>query len=416
MKLSNNPLTSLSAGVSAALLLTTASVTADAGQVDIPHTFQANTRALAGEVNANFTAIESAVDGNAGDIVRLQQEIAELRAALETLQGSATGDLAQRVSEIEQNSVLALDGYVVMDNNDGIHVGPVVRFQGVNLQVVNGTGSTAGEPNGLGNLIIGYDATNASIPNGAPVDMPQQNPGQVPLEICSIGKYGSEEDTCISNGGTYALDHKSGSHNLVIGDYHQYSQFGGIVAGWQNSILSKGANVTGGTHNKALSLLSSVVGGTFNSTDGVSSAILGGTNNSAEAIVSTVSGGRNNRSFGLASVVSGGNNNQAEGSGSSVTGGFLNEARGTESVVTGGYRNIAFGDGSSVTGGADNRASGLLSSVSAGNDNTSLGNYSSISGGIRNKTDAVGTTIGGGRNRDVSTEYAWRAGNLFQSE
>ena len=39
-----------------------------AGSVTIPHTFQANTTAKAAEVNANFSAVKTAVDGNAADI------------------------------------------------------------------------------------------------------------------------------------------------------------------------------------------------------------------------------------------------------------------------------------------------------------------------------------------------------------
>ena len=39
-----------------------------AGEVDIPNTFSAGTPAVAADVNGNFTAVETAVDGNAVDI------------------------------------------------------------------------------------------------------------------------------------------------------------------------------------------------------------------------------------------------------------------------------------------------------------------------------------------------------------
>ena len=37
-----------------------------------------------------------------------------------------------------------------------------MRFTGVNVQVVNGAGSTA-TANGTGNLIVGYDETDTSL-------------------------------------------------------------------------------------------------------------------------------------------------------------------------------------------------------------------------------------------------------------
>jgi hypothetical protein len=35
--------------------------------------------------------------------------------------------------------------------------GDTLLFDGMNVQVANGTGTTDGEPNGTGNLIVGYD-------------------------------------------------------------------------------------------------------------------------------------------------------------------------------------------------------------------------------------------------------------------
>jgi hypothetical protein len=37
---------------------------------------------------------------------------------------------------------------------------------------------------------------------------------------------------------------RTGSHNLVIGDYHTYSSTGGLVAGVQNAITGQSASVT----------------------------------------------------------------------------------------------------------------------------------------------------------------------------
>lgn len=46
-----------------------------AGEVTIPNTFSANTKAKASEVNANFTAVKTAVDGNVADIATNKADI-----------------------------------------------------------------------------------------------------------------------------------------------------------------------------------------------------------------------------------------------------------------------------------------------------------------------------------------------------
>jgi hypothetical protein len=77
--------------------------------------------------------------------------------------------------------------------------GKILRFSGMNVQVVNGMGETE-SINGLGNLIIGYDEIN-----------------QITwLERCSKGEY-SDQATCEANNGTWSHTHKSGSHYLVTG-------------------------------------------------------------------------------------------------------------------------------------------------------------------------------------------------------
>ena len=52
-----------------------ASATLIAGSVTIPHSFTANTTAKASEVNENFSAVKTAVDGNANDIATNKADI-----------------------------------------------------------------------------------------------------------------------------------------------------------------------------------------------------------------------------------------------------------------------------------------------------------------------------------------------------
>ena len=79
-------------------------------------------------------------------------------------------------------------------------------FEGCNVVVRNGTGSTT-IPNGLGNVIVGYDE-------------PSQGYEPAP---------------------------RTGSHNVVVGDGHAYAATSGIVTGSENKILGDGAAAVGGS-------------------------------------------------------------------------------------------------------------------------------------------------------------------------
>lgn len=176
--------------------------------------------------------------------------------------------------------------------NDGttipcVHVdGNDVYFDGCNIHIRSGSGSTFGVTNGLGNLIVGYN-----------------------------------EDT----GGPY---NRTGSHNIIIGPYHTYSSFGGIVAGVLNTISAGSASVLGGVGNVA---------------SGVQSVVSSGSGNTSKGIQSSVSGGTFNTASGDNSVISGGKYNEASGNGSSVSGGQANLASGIQSSVSGGFERSAVG-------------------------------------------------------------------------
>ena len=185
-------------------------------------------------------------------------------------------------------------------------------FTGVNVHVRSGSGATSATINGLGNLIVGYNEARGS---------------------------GSD---------------KSGSHNLVVGSRHNYTSYGGFVAGFQNTVS------------------------------------------------------------GISSSVSGGMSNTAAGNYSSVSVGYINTASGEYSSVCGGQNNIASGTLSSVCGGYGNTADGLRSSVSGGSGNTASGDYSSVSGGHGNTASGYASSVSGGYERSVSGSYDWRAGELFE--
>jgi hypothetical protein len=169
---------------------------------------------------------------------------------------------------------------------------PTVRFTGVNVQVVSGSGTTNGAVNGTGNLIVGYNENSA--------------------------------------------DTKTGSHNLIVGPRHTYTSFGGLVAGYDNSITGVSASVSGGYNNTASAYASSVSGGVGNTASGSYSSVSGGLSNTASGL-SSVSGGYNNTASAYASSVSGGAGNAASGSYSSVSGGQARSAPNAHDWVAGSY-------------------------------------------------------------------------------
>jgi hypothetical protein len=286
-----------------------------------------------GTASPQLTALENENASQQAQIDAVLSQNVALLAQVDALL-TLSLNLAGAVETLQANSVLELDGVLVMDTHNG---NPVARFQGVNVQVVNGQGSTA-TINGLGNLIVGYD----EIINPAPT-------------VCSQGDYSNEQD-CTTNGLIWNFGHKTGSHNLVVGRGHSYSDWGGFVSGEVNVINQRSSSVTGGSWNTA------------------------------------------------------------SGSGSSVSGGALNEASSDFSSVSGGRNNTASGTNSSVSGGFEHTASGNFSSVSGGRRNTASGQASGVSGGYLNEASGTNSSVSGGLSDTVAGDYDWRAGDLFQDD
>jgi hypothetical protein len=142
------------------------------------------------------------------------------------------------INQMNQNLVnmQMLNQYVTVDTaaENGL-VGPNVTFHGVNVHIVNNSGTT-GMPNGLGNLILGYD----ELPFDA---MTHQS---LPLQP----------------------DDRNGSHNLVIGPSHRFTSFssGGFVTGINNTLNAPWSSILSGYSDIANGSTSIIVGGSTNST------------------------------------------------------------------------------------------------------------------------------------------------------
>ena len=278
-----------------------------AGQVTIPNSFSAGTPASAAQVNGNFGAVTTAVNDNDARIAALEQTIASLTATVNNLQSELEAANTS-IDDINNSSVMGLGSYVNVANDTR---GPIITFTGVNLKLVNGTGTTAGEPNGLGNLSIGYDIERI----GRDVD------DYYHTYMCSDGSY-ETQTSCESNGNTWNYTHRSGSHNLVIGDKHNYSRFGAIISGSSNASIGNYASVITGRGNIAIGDSSIVAGGSLNRTYSIQSSVLGGGANATTGTNAVVSGGSNNSANGYFSSVNGGSINTANHSRSSIHGGY----------------------------------------------------------------------------------------------
>ncbi|MCP4134979.1 MAG: hypothetical protein GY754_28655 [bacterium] len=289
------------------------------------------------DMYSKFATMQARIDS-------LEQTVATQELIISTLQGDTTGLVAMQAS-IDSNtaSISAINTTfqgVSRSGND-------IVFSGVNVQIVSGSGFTngvdnnyltAGTVNGLGNLIVGYNEARSS---------------------------GSD---------------KSGSHNIIVGPWNNYSSYGGFVVGYQNTI------------------------------SGIYSSVSGGRLNTASARYSSVSGGWTNTASNDDSNVSGGYSNTASGASSSVSGGSSNTASASYSSVSGGDTNIASGENSSVLGGYQNTASALHATVSGGNSNTASATSSSVSGGYSNLASGDCTSVLGGRNGTVGSQFYWGFG------
>lgn len=277
-----------------------------ADEVTIPFSFTANTPAVASQVNANFAAVEASVDDNAVDIAALVATI--------SAQAATIVNLESRLAAVEANSVLALDGALTRDTDSYGYAR--VLFNGVNVQIVDGSGATE-STTGLGNLMIGYN---------------ESDPSQI--EFCNSGTY-SNQSACEANGGVWAANQRSGSHNLILGSANAFSRYGGLLTGRLNILSGTYAAVSGGLFNNARADFSAVSGGEHSQAIGLYSAVCGGSYNFAVGDFSAVTGGGFNNAIGLYSSVSGGEVNYARGDFSAVSGGNSRTAFGTDDWVAG---------------------------------------------------------------------------------
>jgi len=216
-------------------------------------------------------------------------------------------------------------------------------FDGCNVHIQNGAGST-GSMNSLGNLIIGYNKNQVSL--------------------------------------------RSGSHNVVVGDLHEYTSYGGVVTGTENTI--------GAPNSTVMSSVDSSITGTGGA------AVIGADRGIAEGNAVLLGGSQNYASVNAHFAVAvGGNQNQVLNGEAVVMAGKLNVASGGNSVACGGSENTASGAGAVACGGTGNKGAGSSAVALGGHHVSASADSSVITGGNSCDTGpaaymwAVGTRPGG---------------------
>lgn len=256
-----------------------------------------------------------------------------LKAAILLGLASASGHSVAAISVAEETALRQILQCVTKVDN-------TLVISGCDLQLTNGTDTTH-MANGLGNLILGYNTSQAPT-----------------------------------------IDHK-GSHNLVIGEAHSYQSTGGLLAGFANKTTAPSA-VVAGRHNHVAGINSTILGGINNIANGSNSAIVGGQENTTTSIASwsTVSGGQTNIAGAEFGSVVAGRGNQALAPYASVTGGEFNKVTARAGVVVGGKSNTTDGEAGVVLGGRFNQANGETSTLAGGQNRSVSGINDFRAGGI----------------------------------
>lgn len=340
----------------------------------------------------------------------------------------------------------------------GIGGKATVQFAKVNVQIVNGGGTTSTD-NGTGNLVLGYDESPGTQTGSHNLVLGEKQTYSGYADI--IGGFGNSDTS---------------SYGAVFGQTNKASAGYALLGGASNSVSASAGTATGGFGNKVATADSAISGGCGNLVgpgtapdenvcfdtaghNGDFASITGGKRNTATGMEASVSGGDTNLASGWTSVVAAGAENSATSTGTSVSGGDLNTARGLDASVAGGFSNLAAGSNSAVvageyndvedlngailggclntsgassnshsqvtctsppsptirdnaiTGGIVNVANGTAAVVSAGNSNSATGTSGAwVGGGFQNQSTGSASSLLGGQTRSISTTNGVQAG------
>lgn len=173
----------------------------------------------------------------AKSLAALQKTVKSQGATITSLKKSLASATA-KIATVQANKVLTLSWlptYLSLDKNieNGV-AAPNIVFHGANLHVHSTT--SQGDSSATGNLIVGWDP----LPNTPPATL------------------------------------RTGANNLVVGTGNNFTSFGCLLAGAQNTVSAPYASVSGGAANTAENAYSSVAGGADNTAVSYGASISGG--------------------------------------------------------------------------------------------------------------------------------------------
>jgi len=170
-----------------------------------------------------------------------------------------------------------------------------IYFDGCNVHIRAGTTLTE-DTNGLGNLIVGYNRQppKRDVPRSTRCKR-EKVARKIPrARRRGLAKVASDQAPRTKQPQHRRLQLKSvrgGSHNIIVGDGHEYSCYGGIVAGYENKIHGAYASAVGGSDNEAAEEQAATFGGSKNVASGYEAVVFGGYDNDATGLRAAVFGG-----------------------------------------------------------------------------------------------------------------------------
>ena len=272
---------------------------------DVRERVDSRVDSLEGEVDL---AIQEMTERLAGLEAYIEAYKAQAEAEIASLKTQLDAEAAKRIAAVgllndyldqEQSHRIAADGDIwsqlddmvipgtLLDLADYVRVvpgdvnglsGPHVMVEGANFHVRSGSGYTndGGVPSGRGNLIVGYNEPREFLTQAylesmlGTVFSPCFSDVHDPYDFdffdsffdddFDIGAYG------VSPCSGLLISRRGGSHNLIVGEYHNYNSYSGIIGGMLNATdqYAVGASVLGGMSNLVTHPMSSIVGGASN--------------------------------------------------------------------------------------------------------------------------------------------------------
>jgi hypothetical protein len=264
-----------------------------------------------------------------GSVASLETRLETLAGQLREL-GAVTARQQQAIAQLRaDNQSLAGRLHCVLSFSTATDF----VFNGCNVHIQNGAGSTS-TANRYGNLIIGYDKNEVAT--------------------------------------------RTGSHNLVIGDLHEYTSYGGIVTGTENTLSAPNSAIFASVDSEVTGTGGAAVIGADRGDSQGNAVLIGGSMNyaSVDGRFGVVIGGSQNGVTAGTAVAVAGTMNVGGASGALACGGAENQASGTNSMACGGDGNQSPGSGAVAIGGTQNQAAGS-NSVETGGNHCSTGAVSS---------------------------------------